>query len=538
MSLLDIANGKFLVEDFVYHRGLVDEDSAPKKKPETVAIPKIEEGAAIPYIFGRVRVTRPILAWTSSGISYINSGGGVVDGRQLYAMSMLFVLGVPFGDGDSTNRIHRMWQGDVEYAGLALGSEIPPYAIAVNLEDLDGDGDMEEYNRGIARVGARRLTVEDEALMYTAGAVEFLNGNADQQLVDPLTPWTPTTRAGYQMTTTTGLGLQTTPENMVGYRGVLSAFLYSAPVFDGGLGHFIYGLNPQLGAFSFEVSSYKDDASYPATGIMARSGYDSNPINALYDILISPRKLGLSTSLIDQDSFTEAATTCYQESHGYSRCFDERQEAREMIREILKQVDGVIFEDSQTGKLKIKLIRADYVTADLPLLTKDNGTELRDFAVGGYTDITNKIRVVYSNRERSYIDDSAIAQNPANAVGQDGLEREEVIRYPGCCYFALAARLAARELDWRSRPIMKCMAYVDRTFYRLNPGDAVMVQWQKPDVSNIVFRVVSVNRGVLTDGKIAIDLIQDVNFVYRGGFPEPPTPLYVGGGFEVGGPLG
>lgn len=521
---LEIATAAYMLGDFIYHRW--QEANAATRRRAEIDIPKIEGGTAIPYIFGKVRVTQPILAWTSAGIAYEDSNGGIVDGETLYAISMLFVIGAPFADGESTNRIHRMWQSDVEYGTQGIGTTPPTYAPVVDLEDLDGDGGLEEFNRGVGRVGARRLPTSGGPILFTAGAVEFLNGNPDQQLVDPLTPWTPTTRAGFQMTTTTGLGLQTTPENMVGYRGVLSAFLYSIPIIDGGLGHFIIGLAPQLGAFSFEVSSYKSDASYPATGSMARLGDDSNPINVIYDILVSKRKLGISTSLIDHDSFTAAAATLYQESHGFSMCFDERRPARDMIKEVLRQVDGVLFEDSLTGKYKIKLIRGDYDPATIPHITKDNcDAERSSITAGGAVGVPNKIRVVYKNRSKDYIDDDAVDQNPANAVGQDGIEREEVLQFPGCSHEALAKHLAARELAALCRSIIKCHLVVDRSFIEVSPGDAVKLTWQKPDISGLVFRVVSVDLGSLDKNKIELDLIQDFHYHYRSFPPQPPGPV-------------
>lgn len=210
--------------------------------------------------------------------------------------------------------------------------------------------------------------------------------------------------------------------------------------------------------------------------------------------------------------------------------------AREMIREVLKQIDGVIFEDTTTGKYKLKLIRSDYSLPDLLHITRRNCRELQNLSIGGPTGAANMVRVVYRNRERGYVDDSAIAQDTANAAGQDGEVREQVLHYPGITHAVLASSVALRELGWLSHDIIKCRALVNREFIDLDPGDAVRLSWTKPDISGIVFRVAGPpHHGKLTDNTIALDLISDPNYQYRSMPPRPPLPHPdIGNGIKPG----
>ncbi len=70
---------------------------------------------------------------------------------------------------------------------------------------------------------------------------------------------------------------------------------------------------------------------------------------------------------------------------------------------------------------------------------------------------------------------------------------------------------------------MKFRALVDRSFVRVNPGDAIKVTWSGPDIAGLVFRVVAPpDRGTLENGTIALDLVQDAAYTYRQIAPLPP----------------
>jgi hypothetical protein len=615
--ILELAAGSLLAADFVYHRWWEDHPKDWSRYGDSIDIPQTEEGTPIPLIYGRVRVDRPILAWMGTPEAFESDFGG--QPFISYAASMFFVIGVPFANGNSTNRIHRVWQGDTEY--LNGGSPLAFGQVA--LDQLQGDGGLEENNRlaliiYVAKaVNGTTTTIDDPVTAYSAGAVEFLNGNPNQRLADDSSPYKVTTRAGERMCSNdrrtvafsddaieavdtgtntvtmtghvyktgdgpfdsnetmgtwpagsdiyavkidantvgwaftvanafngvlialTGTEVGATissnadtkrcfsifPEDVKGYRGVLSALLYGVDGIFANTSNFVWGLTPQLGAFSFEISSYKTDGGFPATGVLARLGDDSNPINVFYDIWTDPRKLGLSASLLDMDSLVDAAATCYQEDLGCSFCFDQRMPARDMLKEIMRHVDGVYFEDTKTGKIKINLIRANYDYRSLYEINESNCSDLQNLAIGGLADVPNKIEVLYKDRSKGYIDATASDQNMANAVGQDGVERKEQRAYAGCTYQAQAAAFASRDLAFLSQSTIKFRALMDRSAIDLEPGQAVRVSYPRYNISGLVFRVAGPPyHGKLSDGRIAIDCIIDSNYQYRAFPPQPPVP--------------
>lgn len=512
----EIAVGTFLLGQFIYHRWIEDKDQS---KPRTeIEVPKFEEGAVYPIVYGRCRIDSPVLAWIGTPHTANFNSLGVIT----YCVSMYYLIGIPFLNG--TNRLHAIWASDMlMQRGAALTS-------TVDLSDLSGAAiDDDPPPEGIAAVYGFQIFEDTNEMI--GGRVEFLNGNDAQVLVSGSTPLT---RVAKHMahSETGSVSLADIP----GYRGHMSAFLYN-PFVVGLGGDFGYldppasllgfgwsiGASPAVPSMSFEVSSYPE-----GTGLAGNRqiNLEANPADVIYDILTGELKLAIPHARVDITSFTSVAQTLLSEEHGYSMALDTAQDAREIIGDILKQIDGVIYEDPADMLIKIKLVRGDYNPATLLNLNPTNTRALEQVALGGWTNVVNKVRVVYRDRQFNYKENSAVAHNMANAVGQDGQVREVVLQMPGVCTAALAETIAERELTARSRPIMKCRAIVGRAFRGINPGDVVTVTWPRANVSNVLFRVAQVNRGTLENGDISLDLIQDFNYQHRGS-------LQVAGGLNV-----
>lgn len=487
-----------------------------EKAQGEVSLPRTDEGAVVPLLYGRCRVRAPILAWAGtphffSASSYFTLGDITIPASgDLYACSMMLVLGMGFEGG--TNKVLKMWAGEMRlkpYAGLGIPN-------LVDLPALVGDGGFEDDTRACLL-----QTMGGDQGSFTMGKVEFLNGNANQQLVDPVTPYGAHTVAGRYMTVNNGtdaLSLQGNQQGrfVPGYRGVMSVFLYNQ---FGGSAHWVIGAAPQSPQYSFEFSSYPAQ-SYGALTSYDGIGVDANPVDVIYDVLKGKLgRLGIDANTkIDVQSFITAAVTCYQEGNGYSRSVESEMTAEELIGEILTQINGVVFEDHATGLIKITLMRGNYNPPDLPVITNSNCSDFKITSTG-WQDLPNKIRIVFNDRARDYQPNSVTAQDLAS-VAASGKVREEVIQMPGVCSIANANAIANRELAELSRPLMTASAMVSREFLRRNPGDLVRVVQSDPDISGVVFRIVGVDRGTLDNGQIRLDLVQDSFYVWRNQTPQ------------------
>lgn len=491
----------YLVGDYIYHR--IHDRPQATKVSRFISLPNGGEGSVIPLVYGRVRVKQPLMAWWGVATDVAGSSFGVT-AATLYGVDMFFNVGVGFQGGSA--HLYHIYVGEYQ-----LG-EGPP-----GLASQSGAGDG----------GGGTSTPMDNSVAagndFIGGIVEFLDGRSTQTMVDPIA-LTATTQIGQRMLDdlTIGDGAQ-----IPGYRGYISVGLYN------NVTSWIIGANPQPGAYSFEV------ASYPAGFGSGLIGDDVNPIDVLYDIFFGTfGKLGLDpVQRIDNVSWDAAAAILKEEGHGFSRAWEDGASARDRVNEILAQVDGVLYEDPPTGKIKIKLVRADYDVDTLRVINPQNCVELQAFTATGWTQIPNKVIVTFTDRSNQYRDGTAVAINQANAVGQDGEVRTVTLNMPGITTQAVADEVAARELQALSRPQVRLSAIVNREFLRITQGDVVLLTWPEANISRMVCRVANVSHGLLDNNKIKLDLIQDSFYQWRKltpashgalAFPGPPPSATLG----------
>lgn len=517
----------FVTGLIIWGRALYDAYTYTEKRPEgEVAIPRTEEGAGVPLIFGRVRIRQPILAaCTDPNVDWAFASGSHSEGDPVdYCMDMLFILGIPFER--SKNTMHTIFVGD-----QAL--ETP--SGNVRLDQLTGRGQASPVlatDTGTARSG---LNFERPALVQhlfdnqqgkIGGRVEFLNGNELQELADNVFPYTPKTFAAHRLTAGAFAGAPTIAASageIPGLRGYLSCFLFDFPLDDNH--QWFVGRSPQVGAYSFDVSSF------PIYGVAPQVGFDANPSDVIYSLLTGTfGKLGIDVSLIDIGSFTEAAYILWTEGHGYSRVFEAGMSAREMIEDVLRQIGGILYEDPATGLIVLKLIRALESLTGVREINVSNCETIENFrsvTAGNAANLPNMIRVKYTDRSNGFREGSAQTNNLAGSAGQSAESIPMIIEFKGCCERVLAEQLASRELDIRSRPLKTCTAVVDRTFWDVPPGAVVRLTWAPLGIS-MLMRVVGRNPMGPKSNSIQLDLVQEF-FTASRLDPNPATfPVHGG----------
>lgn len=523
LELLAI-EGALLLGSWAYHRWIADGPESPAPQDE-IQIPLTADGTPYPLIYGRCRVRAPILAWTGDMVAEPDPADGGLDSQSfwqgapyIYGGLFFFNIGIGFQGFTGVqpaNYIYSIYAGDERLSDGPFPL-LPPNPY-VRLSDLVGDGNYE----GSFASGPRPCwidtysTIDKGPEWLIRGQVEFYNGSEDQQLVDSTTPFVATTTAGERMGETGDASL------IPGYRGLISVFLGGLATGGGG-NLWQLGSSGRMQAMSFEVGSY------PTLNFGSPSiGLEANPIDVIFDLLTGKRgKLAIPQSMIDTTSFQVAANTCYSEGNGYSRALPSGR-ARDQIREILVQVDGVIRPNFVTDKLELKLIRPDFDPSAIPHITVNNCASVSLVEAFGWTGLPNRFRLIFQDRSINYQDNSATSANEGNAYDQGDAE-EVVIQMPGVCTLASAVKLVAREASIRSMPLMKLRAVVDKSFLRVGVGDPVALTWGPLGVSGGIFRVATPTRGGRDDNSIELDLIQDAGYTHRsetndtGGLPSHP----------------
>lgn len=120
------------------------------------------------------------------------------------------------------------------------------------------------------------------------------------------------------------------------------------------------------------------------TAAEATIGVDANPAEVLYDLITNKYYgLGRSPTRIDLQSFIDCAVTLRTEAFGISFVIDKPVDAKSVIDQILETIDATLATDPTTGKLRLKLIRADYGAT--PGAAVPGGGNVGDGTVGSIT---------------------------------------------------------------------------------------------------------------------------------------------------------
>ena len=278
------------------------------------------------------------------------------------------------------------------------------------------------------------------------------------------------------------------------------------------------GESNQLRKMAFVLQKYSDELVTTNAG---RVGVDMNPMEVLYQLATDPwLGLGVSPSEIDLPNWRLAATTLFNEGNGMSLLVTSSQQAKELFSEVLRQVDAIMFQDPETGLLQIKLIREDYVVADLPLYDEDDVLQIRNFTKTSWEDVVSQIKISFPQRDK---------ESSAVAIAQDGSVAAVIGRlktahmsFPFCYSAELANKIASRERSQLSAPLFQATIEMNRNGYGLRPGDVFKLNWSDYGLSELVMRVQKHDLGSLMDNRIVINAIQD-QFASKQAVFAPPA---------------
>lgn len=444
--------------------------------------PTAQEDRAVPVIFGTVRQKGPNVVWygdyrqdplTEEVKTGLFSSEDIVVGYKYF-------LGVQFalcrGPVDS---LERLWIGDTEIPV----SEFPvtnEETFEIDCPNLFGGDDLGQGG--------------------VSGVLKFFAGTQTQAISDYLIPF----------------------QSVSGQTPRYVNTCYVVPLADP-----IYlGNSTSIKPWAFELKRIPDPLSLGGDATV--NGFDANPANVLYELLTNKQYgLGIDPSLIDSTSFATAGATLADEGNGFSYIWDRIQKISQVLRLVEEQIDGVIFFASN-GKYKINLARDDYDIDLVPQVTESSGLmEVEDFTRGSWSDTTNEVRVSFVSRSDTYKGTYAVAQDLANIRVQQGQTVSVTQSFPGCMDATLANFLAWRKLRTLSYPLARAKLTLNRNFSDLEPGQVIAFSSTQFGLTKLPMRVQRIDTGILDDGKVRVDVIQDVFTADVGSFGDPPD-----GGWE------
>ncbi len=285
--------------------------------------------------------------------------------------------------------------------------------------------------------------------------------------------------------------------NVPAYNGIARALFKS----------FYIGTQTTPEAFSFEIG--RITTGLDATYSVMPNGLDVNPMEIAFDAMTQKwGRFGNLTSELDTTSFVSAAQTLYNEGLGMSLLVQSAITGKDLLEEVMRVADGLLYQDPATGKIIAKLIREDYVVNDLIVLDESSIKTLKNFQKTTWENTFNQCRVTFKDRNNNYDQSVAIQQDFANINFQNRVKSTE-FSAPGCTEPNVAGILAARQLSLVSVPLYKCDIVVNRKAQSLRPGSVFVLNWSPFGISNMVMRITKIDFGELDNNQIKISCVQD-----------------------------
>jgi hypothetical protein len=297
---------------------------------------------------------------------------------------------------------------------------------------------------------------------------------------------------------------------------------------------FYIGTSNTPRAFSFEVS--RITAGLHATYSVMPNGLDVNPMEVTYDAFVQNHgRLNIPVTALDLPSFIACATTLYNEGLGMSLLVQSAITGKDLLEEVMRVADGLLYQDPATSKIMAKLIREDYTAGTLPIFNESNILSLTNFQKTTWENTFNQCRVTFKDRANNYEDSVALTQDFANINFQNRVKSTD-INVPGCHDAATAAILSARQMAMLNSPLYKCDIVSNRAAQDLRPGSVFVLSWGPYAITQMVMRVAKIDFGGLASNRIKISCVQDrfasglVTFAApepTGWTPQVVTPLDV-----------
>lgn len=469
------------------------------------------EGRVQPLIWGRTILLAPNCVWYGD-IDALPIHESVRTGwfsKEEFISGYEYHMGVQFGlcRGPDVELI-RVWLGR-EQKWLVYDSDVS------GIISTESHFDIDEPELHFPAEGGVQSTVDFYPGNDNQTKNEYLNDSA-RQLVSPMV-----TIPAYN-----------------GVCGLVAREMTSGTAVPSDKGAYI-GNSTAVDSWSVELQRFPPIFSGQSAGehkVPASSGLDCNPMNVIYEILTNLEwGLGFLAGEIDigpGSSFLAAADTLAIEVNGWSMVLDKQIPATELLGEVERQVDGIVFLAQDTGTWQIKLARNDYTIGSLLLLDETN-SEFKDYQRATWEDTTNQLTVKFNRRSDEYKESYAVAQDEANIImqGAGSIDTGRVvsgsISYPGCKLSSLASQLVWRSLRTMAYPLARCTFMVNREFWNLKPGDVFKWTNESLSIDELPMRVAAIDFGTLTKNKITITAVQDIFEFLDPSFGDPPDTDWI-----------
>ena len=256
-------------------------------------------------------------------------------------------------------------------------------------------------------------------------------------------------------------------------------------------------------------------------------GPDMNPAHILRECLTNP-DWGLGAQDADIGaSFDAAADTLWAEGFGLSLIWQRDSSIEAFMAEVLDHIDATLYVDLRTGLWEMRLIRADYVPADLPVFDETSVADWGTLKRPEAGDLVNAVTLRYTDARTNKT--GAVTLTDTALVQQMGEVVATTVEYPGIRYQGLASRVAERDLRALSAPLLTGEVVLHRAADTIRPGDVIALHSPRRGLDKLPMRVSEIDRGDGRDNGIRVKITEDVfalgGTALAGGRMGGPAPI-------------
>ena len=462
---------------------------------EDLSLPTVSQNRKIPVVVGKARVASPNILDAGGYRTIPIKTDDVTIAHKRYLDVM---TAIAWGPGE----LHQIWIGDYK------------------LWDKDDD------NSGVPLTTETRFLVDKPKLFGSEkqdggvkGYVHFYPGTATQ---DP-NPYFEGERIksgrGW-FSTFLDTGSSEPGKSTPGYRHL--AYL----VFE----DFYFGTSKTFRPLSFEYAHYPN----PYNQTDHKIGEDANPAYVQYAIWKDLRWGADIAAIPDADNIKAVAAQLHSEGLGMSRTWLQGQ-GDELEEEVSNFAESVRYASPTTGLIQLDLARFDYDVATLDSLDSTDLVEPPDLVQTNLSGVATNLYLSFTDR---------VLNRPAkihlpNLANRAMLGRRVAVDldFPGCSNGVTGQKIIDREGYKQFQSLWSGTLVASRKAWHWPPGKVFKYSDVDLGITDLVFRLGTINRGSLKNGSVAMSVIQDRYAVGIGVFETPVSgalPPYTADPIDIG----
>ena len=254
----------------------------------------------------------------------------------------------------------------------------------------------------------------------------------------------------------------------------------------------------------------------------------ANPAHIIRDCLLNEEWGGgrgevIRESDLDNASFSTVADVLFEEQMGLGFLWDRKSPIEEFIADVLRHIDGILYESSRTIYLKlfgkremdnaygwyrnpVTLEEAEIVEALGNEFNEDNVQAVEDIRVPRESELFNRVVINYA--PYGHTTNTNLSLNNDQHIQEYGL-KAKTITYDGISDHRVATKILYRDMIIEEAGLFSCsLVVLPEAAADIVPGSLIKLSYAKFQIEALYLRVLSLFRGDTNSNRVKLKCIQ------------------------------